>query len=64
MLVLSRMVGQGVTLNLPNGETVKLKILTYKGPHTQIGIIAPKSVIILRDELVKQHENYSQGINA
>lgn len=57
MLVLSRMIGQGVTLSLPSGETVKLKVLNYKGPHTQIGIIAPQSILILRDELAKGTKN-------
>jgi carbon storage regulator CsrA len=59
MLVLSRTIGQGITLSLPSGEMVKFKVLTYKGPHTQVGIIAPKSILILRDELIDKNKEIS-----
>lgn len=49
-LVLSVPEGNGVTLTLPNGETVHILCIGHNGKRHRIGITAPKSVKVLRDD--------------
>lgn len=48
MLVLTRAVGERLIIN--NGE-IKLSVLEVKGNQVRIGIDAPKSVAIHREEI-------------
>ncbi|PIC62953.1 carbon storage regulator [Sporosarcina sp. P13] len=49
MLVLSRKVGETIKI----ADNIEVKILEVKGDTVRIGIEAPKSVDILRGELVQ-----------
>ena len=51
MLVLSRQGGQSIVMHLPSGETIRIKIKEAHGNRARIGIDAPDSVRILREEL-------------
>ena len=50
MLVLTRKKGEGITLILPTGE--KIHLVTLGAGSVRIGICAPSSIKILRDELI------------
>jgi carbon storage regulator len=51
MLVLTRKSGETITI----GENIEVKVLSIKGGQVRIGIDAPKSVSITREEvLLKQ----------
>ena len=50
MLVLSRKKEQEVTLHLPNGESVILKVLEIYPNRVSIGITAPRNIGIERDD--------------
>ncbi len=47
MLILQRRIGESVCI----GDEVKVEVLGVKGNHIKIGIKAPKSVPIRREEL-------------
>jgi carbon storage regulator len=53
MLVLSRREGEALFLNASDGEIVVSVELLY-GSQVKIGIDAPQSVRVLRDELVEE----------
>jgi sRNA-binding carbon storage regulator CsrA len=48
MLVITRREGEEVTLNLPNGEEVKVVIVSLSNRNTRVGFIGPRSVGIQR----------------
>lgn len=50
MLVLSRKTNQGILI----GDEIEIKILSMDGDRVSIGIKAPKTLRIVRDELVKE----------
>ena len=52
MLVLTRRVGEALLI----GDDVKITLLEIKGNQVRIGIDAPKSTTILRDELEKREQ--------
>jgi carbon storage regulator CsrA len=60
MLILTRHVAEGVTLNLENGNKIHIQILDIQAhkeyylnnKQVKIGIKAPKNIHIVRDELV------------
>ncbi len=52
MLVLSRKEGESIVLKTATGETVTITLTKYRGAQTIMGIEAPKSIKILRSELV------------
>jgi carbon storage regulator CsrA len=54
MLVLTRQPDQKILLKLPTGEEVTITVLRVKGRYVRIGIAAPESVRILRDDCVSQ----------
>ncbi|MCM3756435.1 carbon storage regulator CsrA [Sporosarcina aquimarina] len=59
MLVLSRKPNESIKI----GDTIELKIIEIKGETVRIGIEAPKSVEILRGELVASiSENNTKAI--
>jgi len=54
MLILSREEGESIILNLPSGEQVYICFVEYKGKQTKVGIGAPQSVQIHREELTRK----------
>ena len=57
MLILSRKENESLTIKLPDGQIITICLLAYKGEITKIGVEAPKDVLILRSELIKQRTN-------
>jgi carbon storage regulator len=60
MLILTRRVGE--TLNI--GDEVKVTVLGVKGNQVRIGIDAPKSVAVHREEIysrIKEDENDAEN---
>lgn len=54
MLVLSRMVEEGVTITVPPSKEptdIKIKVIHIKPRQTRLGFDAPKRVEIVRSEL-------------
>ena len=51
MLVLSRKERESITLKMPNGDSVEICLLAYRGEVTKVGIKAAKDIKILRSEL-------------
>ena len=60
MLVLQRNVGQKIFLDLPSGEVVSIVAAKIDGPGVTIGIDAPLSVRIRRDDIKKLHPRGSR----
>lgn len=56
MLVLSRKINEGVIL----GGDVKVVVLAIEGDKVKLGIEAPKSVRIYREELIRQTEDMNK----
>lgn len=56
MLVLSRRVGESVTI----GEDVVITVLEVRGDVVRVGIDAPRSVAVHRTELLIQLEDSNQ----
>jgi carbon storage regulator CsrA len=52
MLALSRKEGESIILKTATEETVTITLTKYRGIQTILGIEAPKSIKILRSELV------------
>lgn len=56
MLVLRRLVNEGITITAPTGEKIRIVVtdasLDRGKPSVAIGIDAPRSYLIVRDELV------------
>lgn len=50
MLVLTRKVGEGITI----GEEIKLVVIEIRGTQVRLGIEAPKNVIVHREEIFKK----------
>jgi carbon storage regulator len=55
MLVLTRRLGEGITI----GDDVVVTVLSVTGGQVRLGITAPQSVPVLRQEIIKaiQEEN-------
>jgi carbon storage regulator len=56
MLVLSRKIDQAITI----GKDVKIKIISIDRSSVKIGIDAPRSLQILRDELIVEVTNFNK----
>lgn len=50
MLVLTRRVGEWISI----GEEVRVKVLSIKGDHIQLGIEAPRAIPVHRGEIFEQ----------
>lgn len=50
MLVLTRKIGELIVI----GDDIKIKIVEIKGKQVRIGIEAPRSVAVNREEIYKQ----------
>ena len=51
MLVLTRELGGRIILHTAAGEVIEIQLLETRGAQARIGIHAPKSVIIAREEI-------------
>lgn len=67
MLIISRRVNEAFTTVQPDGTTIKVRVLRMKGGNVRVGIEAPKSVRIVRDELLpaelllSEEDSYDPG---
>ncbi|MEO8316175.1 MAG: carbon storage regulator CsrA [Pseudomonadota bacterium] len=57
MLILTRRVGEAVVI----GEEVTVTVLGVKGNQVRIGINAPKTVSVHREEIFERIKNEEQG---
>jgi carbon storage regulator len=57
MLVLKRKAGEFITL----GHDIEVRILSIEGEQVRIGIVAPRSVTILRGELIEEVKNETEA---
>jgi carbon storage regulator CsrA len=57
MLVLSRCPRERIFLHLEDGREIILTVVDiHRGRHVRIGIDAPKTIVIRREELAMPHE--------
>jgi carbon storage regulator CsrA len=57
MLVLTRRVGEGITVTLPDGRTMRVMVASVReNGAIRVGIEAPEDCHIVRDELLKRDE--------
>ena len=49
MLLVTRKYGESIVLTLPSGE--RIKVISFNGGRSRIGIDAPKHVRIMREEI-------------
>jgi len=60
MLVLSRKKGESFSMLTPGGETITVSLNSTEHGKASIGIEAPRSVKILRDDLIKKSQKWSK----
>lgn len=62
MLVLSRREGQAIVV----GDNVVIRVVEMRGDHVRLGIDAPRSVIVHREEVAEEikAENRAAGLAA
>jgi carbon storage regulator len=53
MLVLSRREGEAIILETSDGP-ITIRLTEYNGSQTRIGVEAPRSVKVLREELLEE----------
>lgn len=53
MLVLTRRCGESINMTTKSGEEITVSVNTVNSGQVRLGITAPQSVHILRDELIK-----------
>lgn len=58
MLVLTRRYSEGIMI----GEDIEIRILDIQNNQVKIGIVAPKDVLILREELRNQEKDDDDAI--
>ncbi len=63
MLVLSRKKDEQLVIRLGE-ETVLVRVLDVNGSRERIGITAPKSVAILRDEVARRDQEAREALGA
>ena len=57
MLVITRKSGEGVVLQLPNGEEIDVMVTAVKGTQVRLGFEMPDNVELVRSELFGFEEN-------
>ena len=59
MLILSRRVGEGIMI----GDNVAITVLSVKGNQVRLGISAPKSVVVDREEIHQRKQQEKEIAN-
>lgn len=54
MLILKRKLGEAILITTENGEKIEIKISEISEGRVKLGLDAPKSVSILRKEVVEE----------
>ncbi|TWT57701.1 hypothetical protein KOR42_10650 [Thalassoglobus neptunius] len=54
MLVLSRHVDEDIVITLEDGRRIEIKAVAMRGDRVRIGITAPRTIKILRAEILEQ----------
>ncbi len=54
MLILTRRVGETLIIEIPGQGLVEVTVLNVKGTQTRIGINAPKSIKVHREEIYER----------
>lgn len=62
MLVLVRKPGQGIYIQTSDGE-IEIRMLSLQGLQIRVGIGAPKSVTIHRDDIIKKERKDDDYFN-
>ncbi len=57
MLILSRRVGEEIVI----GDTIRVTVLTVHGDRVRLGILAPKEVVVDRQEVHEKRQNSVGG---
>lgn len=52
MLVLSRRVNETLLITTPDGEKIRITLAALRGHTARIGVTAPRSYLIVREEIV------------
>ena len=60
MLILTRRIGETLMI----GDDVSITVLGVKGNQVRIGVDAPKSISVHREEIWKRIQNEKQGASA
>lgn len=60
MLILKRRDGEAIHI----GDSIRLLVSSVTADKVRIGIDAPPSVLVLREELLPHHKNQSDGTQA
>ena len=60
MLILTRRVGETIMI----GNDVTVTVLGVKGNQVRIGIVAPKDVVVDREEVAERKRKEQEKINA
>lgn len=61
MLMLTRRIGESITLQLPSGQQIHIAVGNVRGNVARIGIDAPDNVIIARNELLRPAKVNARG---
>ena len=57
MFILTRRPNEAFIIELPNGETVKVAVLSVKPNQVRIGTDAPDDIKIIKEELLEGAQN-------
>ena len=60
MLVVTRRQDEAFTMILPDGSRIRVEYLGPHGLQVRFGITAPKTVKILRDEILPENLEYAK----
>jgi carbon storage regulator len=58
MLILTRRIGETLTI----GDDIEITVLGIRGNHLRMGVDAPESFVILREELTEQIDERLEGV--
>ena len=64
MLVLTRRNGEALLMNDGDGLSIEITVLRISGNSVRLGINAPDSIFVLRDELEEQDAGVRGGVGS